>query len=222
MTVGARSDSHGNRFARVDLPATAAPLFRYLDKEEYAERFLAGEIRLSSLAKFRSDENESRRDEGEGHLQYQQEGSELPRGLGEVFVGDGAKNILFARNHFSARIDAPALSVSSHLNPQLAERWSSPFVVEIGKPRLFAVRTGDALIAQHGAESVRVILRSIRYRDDHTRIRHDIEESAFQKHSRFAVEREWRYLFAATPHVPGHTVHLKIQPEALEMRLHRL
>ena len=46
------------------------PLFRCFDREEYANAFATGEIRLSTLTRCREYENAERGDSGEGTLTY--------------------------------------------------------------------------------------------------------------------------------------------------------
>lgn len=53
-----------------DLGTKSRPLYRFLDKEEYARQFIQGRFRITTLSACRSAEGAERRDEKEGHLEH--------------------------------------------------------------------------------------------------------------------------------------------------------
>jgi hypothetical protein len=184
-----------------------APIFRFFDKEEYADQFAKGKVYLSTLEACRKYENTGRGDRGEASQQYQV-GQRIDT---NTDFADPLKQRIAAHLGFTMRpnqnvtleigsvgkelLNAYVLCFTSACNPNLMSEDFGKYCVEIKQPFFFLQFIGAYLNKTHPLN--RSDFDKVRYRE---REFSGMEETpgalGFVKPVEYAGQKEVRMLFS--------------------------
>jgi hypothetical protein len=201
-----------SRFTKIPTSNTNTinKIYRYFDEEEYAEQFLAGNFRLSTLNKCRAYENKMQGDKDEGKIIYYSGyvgGTDKDTNIIEIGKrlgfptrpNDGKSIVNMSRNKRETVIDdAFLLCTSTIFSPNQFENDFGKYCVEIIDPSFFLKKVSEAINDEVTIESGHA--GKVDYKDRHYE---GLEQApngdpAFIKPQRYHWQNEYRFIWYPT------------------------
>ncbi|MBB5687655.1 hypothetical protein [Sphingobium boeckii] len=174
---------------------TVAPVYRYFAEEDWARDFIErGQLQLCTMAYYRGFEDaDIRRDPDDGRLMYHpSDGLQMNHENGQVYNLEGYR--------FTASVKAAEMFVycmSNERSEFLAERFESPFCVEIRKPISLAGKMLSSIRLRRHLDGKRIYHGPVDYRGQARIPAADWalpERLAFIKPNDWAWQNEYRFI----------------------------